>query len=83
MQSLAKADSIESISSFDGFPMSSRILSTWLSVELPGNTGFPKNISPRMHPTDHISTAFEYFEEPRSISGALYHLVATYSVKMG
>lgn len=34
-----------------------------------------------MHPTDHISTAFEYFVEPKRISGALYHLVATYYVK--
>jgi hypothetical protein len=33
-----------------------------------------------MQPTDHISTALEYFVEPRRISGARYHLVATYSV---
>jgi hypothetical protein len=36
-----------------------------------------------MHPTDHISTAFEYFVEPNKIYGALYHLVATYSVRLG
>ena len=28
-----------------------------------------------------MSTAFEYFVDPSKISGALYHLVATYSVK--
>lgn len=36
-----------------------------------------------MQPTDHISTAFEYFVDPSKISGARYHLVATYSVNMG
>lgn len=36
-----------------------------------------------MHPTDHISTAFVYLEEPNKIYGALYHLVATYSVIIG
>ena len=40
-------------------------------------------IIPRMQPTDHMSTAFVYFLEPRRISGALYHLVATYSVITG
>lgn len=36
-----------------------------------------------MHPTDQISTYFVYFFEPSKISGALYHLVATYSVIIG
>jgi hypothetical protein len=36
-----------------------------------------------MQPIDHISTAFVYFVLPNNISGALYHLVATYSVKTG
>ena len=36
-----------------------------------------------MHPTDHISTALLYLVEPNKISGARYHLVATYSVKTG
>lgn len=36
-----------------------------------------------MQPTDHMSTALEYLVEPSRISGALYHLVATYSVKTG
>jgi hypothetical protein len=36
-----------------------------------------------MQPTDHISTALEYLVEPSRIYGALYHLVATYSVSTG
>lgn len=36
-----------------------------------------------MQPTDHISTAFVYLLEPSRISGARYHLVATYSVMIG
>ena len=36
-----------------------------------------------MHPIDQISTAFVYVEDPRRISGALYHRVATYSVITG
>lgn len=43
----------------------------------------PKYIYPRMQPTDHISTAFVYLEEPNNISGALYQRVATYSVIIG
>jgi hypothetical protein len=33
-----------------------------------------------MQPTDHISIAFEYSLALRITSGALYHLVTTYSV---
>ena len=44
---------------------------------------FPLIISPNIQPTDHISTALEYLVEPKRISGALYHLVATYSVRIG
>jgi hypothetical protein len=36
-----------------------------------------------MHPMLHMSTAFWYRYEPRRISGARYHLVATYSVSTG
>jgi len=36
-----------------------------------------------MHPTDQISIAFEYSDAFRIISGALYHLVTTYSVNSG
>ena len=38
---------------------------------------------PKMQPTDHISTAFEYLVDPSKIYGARYHLVATYSVRLG
>ena len=43
---------------------------------------FPITNSPKIQPTDHISTALEYLHEPNNISGALYHLVATYSVNI-
>jgi hypothetical protein len=52
-------------------------------VIIPENIAFPATISPKIQPTLHISTAFEYLWEPKSISGALYHLVATYSVRTG
>ena len=54
-----------------------------MRVDVPGNSDLPVINYPRMHPTDHISTAFEYFVDPKRIYGALYHLVATYSVKTG
>ena len=63
--------------------MNSKILSIWLIVEVPGNIALPIISSPKMHPIDQISTAFAYFLEPSKISGARYHLVATYSVKIG
>ena len=50
---------------------------------VPGKIAFPVISSPRMQPTDHISTALVYLVEPNNISGALYHLVATYSVRTG
>ena len=80
---LAKSLSRLSISYYDGFPVSSNTLSIWFKVEVPGKIALPINISPKMQPTDHISTALVYFLEPRRISGALYHLVATYSVRTG
>jgi len=39
--------------------------------------------SPTIQPILHISTALAYFVDPRRISGARYHLVATYSVLTG
>lgn len=66
-----------------GRPVSSRILSIWFRVEVPGNRDFPVINSPNIHPTDHISTALEYLVDPNKISGARYHLVATYSVRTG
>ena len=52
-------------------------------MEVPGNNALPITNSPSMHPIDHISTAFVYLVDPNNISGALYHLVATYSVMKG
>ena len=46
----------------------------------PGNRGLPFNISAKMHPTLHTSMAFVYSLNVSIISGARYHLVATYSV---
>ena len=40
----------------------------------------PVIISPKMQAIDHISMALVYLLEPNSTSGALYHLVAMYSV---
>ena len=58
------------------------IFSIWLSVEFPGNIGFPIRIYAKMHPTLQISADLPYELEPSRTSGALYHLVATSSVKM-
>ena len=79
----ANGDSIDSMSFCDGLPISSRIRSIWFSVEFPGNVDLQIISYPKIHPTDHMSTAFEYLVEPNKIYGALYHLVATYSVKLG
>ena len=64
-------------------PINSMILSIWFRVEVPGKTGLPIINSPNMTPVLHISTALVYLVDPNSISGALYHLVATYSVSTG
>ena len=81
--SWAITDSIESISSRVGLPSSSSMRSTWLRVEFPGKIALPRYISPKIQPTDHISTALVYLLDPSKIYGARYHLVATYSVMMG
>lgn len=46
----------------------------------PGNKGFPLSISARIQPTLHTSIALVYSLNVNIISGARYHLVATYSV---
>lgn len=46
----------------------------------PGKSGLPLNISAKIHPTDQTSIAFVYSLKVNMISGARYHLVATYSV---
>lgn len=81
--SWAITDSIDSTSSLVGLPNSYRMRSTWFKVEFPGKMALPRYSSPNMHPTDHISTAFVYLLDPSKISGARYHLVATYSVMIG
>jgi hypothetical protein len=67
MMFAASGDSIDAISlvyykstSVLGFPVIYKIRSIWLRVELPGNMAFPIMSSPRIQPTDHISTALEY-----------------------
>ena len=67
----ATGDSIESISSCLGFPVSSKTLSIQFKVLVPGKMAFPTISSPKMQPTDHMSTALVYFVEPNKISGAL------------
>lgn len=47
---------IAAISSGAGFPVNSRILSNWLRVDFPGKIGSVINISPKIHPTDQMST---------------------------
>mmetsp|Transcript_9671 Transcript_9671/g.15147 ORF Transcript_9671/g.15147 Transcript_9671/m.15147 type:complete len:211 (+) Transcript_9671:262-894(+) len=73
----AKGDLIDSMSSADGLPVTSIILSSWFMVEVPGKMGFPPSISPRMQPMDQMSTPFVYLVEPNRISGARYQRVAT------
>ena len=34
--------------------MHSQIFSSWLSVEVPGKTGLPESISPKMQPSDLV-----------------------------
>lgn len=41
MMLAAKGDSIDSTSFWEGFPVSSKILSIWLRVEVPGNNDLP------------------------------------------
>ena len=77
----ARGDSIASISFWDGLPTSSKIFSIWFRVEFPGKIDFPLINYPKIQPTDHMSTAFEYLVDPKRISGALYHRVATYYVR--
>jgi len=66
-----------------GGPVQVITLYIWLRVEFPGNMGFPIMISPSMQPKLQTSAGLEYFLDPRRISGALYHLVAIYSVRSG
>lgn len=40
--------------------MVSRISSSWLKVDVPGNSGCPRSISPSMQPKLHMSTPGVY-----------------------
>lgn len=51
---------------------------TWLIVQLPGNSGLPRHISPNIQPRLHMSMPFVYFLLAINISGARYHRVAMY-----
>lgn len=68
------------IFSRSGVPKNSQMSSIWFLVSVPGKNGFLCNISAKIQPTLHISTEVVYWFALRSNSGALYHLVATYSV---
>ena len=50
---------------------------SWSDSEVPGKSGRPADISPKMQPTLHKSTGVEYLREPISTSGARYHNVTT------
>ena len=56
---LAKGEFIALTSFVVGRPVTSMILSSWFMVPVPGKSGFPSSISPKMQPTDHISTPLE------------------------
>jgi len=51
-------DYIDSISYLLGFPNNSRTFYIWFKVDVPGKIALPVYISPKIHPIDHISTAF-------------------------
>lgn len=55
----------------DGGPRSLNIIEMSSRSFLAWKSGSFKRSSAKMQPTDHISTAVEYFSAPRSISGAL------------
>ncbi len=61
------------ITSGGGVPSRSVINSSWCTTFRPGNSGLPSSTSANMQPTDHVSTAGEYFAKklPHS-SGALW-----------
>lgn len=46
----ANGESTASMSSCEGFPVSSMIRSNWFMVLVPGKMGFPSSSSPRIQP---------------------------------
>lgn len=51
--------------------MTSVILLSWFIVEVPGKSGFPRSNSPKIQPTDHMSTANDLVVAPKKSSGDL------------
>mmetsp|Transcript_23937 Transcript_23937/g.38375 ORF Transcript_23937/g.38375 Transcript_23937/m.38375 type:complete len:213 (-) Transcript_23937:362-1000(-) len=64
-----------------GVPRSSQVSCIWCSSALPGSIGFFSSSSPKLHPTDHMSTAVVYASAPRRSSGARYQRVTTFVVQ--
>lgn len=64
---VARGESIDYMSFWVGLPINYKIFSIWFKVELPGKIDLPVISSPKIHPTDHISTALEYFVDPNKI----------------
>jgi hypothetical protein len=48
------------------------MVSSWVSSEVPVNSGLPLIISANIHPMLQMSTGVEYFLDPNSTSGARY-----------
>jgi hypothetical protein len=57
-----------SMSALEGRLITSMMRSIWLMVEVPGNTGRPLIISPKMVATAQMSTPRVYSVEPSRIS---------------
>mmetsp|Transcript_3618 Transcript_3618/g.11159 ORF Transcript_3618/g.11159 Transcript_3618/m.11159 type:complete len:208 (+) Transcript_3618:838-1461(+) len=60
-----------------GVPRTLKMRTTWSWSDVPGKSGRPEAISPKMHPTLHRSTGVEYLRDPISTSGARYQSVTT------
>ena len=52
----------KALPSFDGGGIDAIIFSNWFRVELPGKSGWPSKISPKIHPRLHMSTPLVYLE---------------------
>jgi hypothetical protein len=77
----APSEGRRSISFADGMPIHLRISYSWSTVLLPRKRGARRTNSARTQPALHISIDSLQVVIPRSPSGGLYHLDATYSVK--
>ena len=60
-----------------GIPKHSQMIVSWSLVEFAVKIGLLNNISAKMQPKLHISTAVVYYVSPNNNSGGLYHLVVT------